>query len=167
MSSVVYDNTCWDERKFKIIADHKPLEIFFARSKEIPKNASVRTCRCAIALMAFDNAVVYQEDQEGRMISHADAMSRLHFQTNVTDELEDTNVYSEVNFSSCKTLLMNEFKAEHLTYPLIHTVIKRIISGKRSHCSQQKSLFMKLKHFLTIENDLVYNGTRPFVGPRL
>ena len=42
-------------------------------------------------------------------------MSCLHFQTNKADELEATNVFSEINFASCKALSKNELKPDYST----------------------------------------------------
>ena len=56
--------------------------------------------------MTFAYDVVYQE---GRQISHADAMSCLKFQTKEANEVEATNAYTQVNVAT-----INEFKAECL-----------------------------------------------------
>ena len=152
------------ERKLQLNTDQKLLEFIFSTSKEISKTTSVRISRLAISLIAFSYDNVYQESRE---YPHADAMSCLQFQTDIGNELGAKNVYSEVNFATCKTISLNDFKPEYLTYPLIPTVIKRIISGKWLDYSQPELPLKKLAHFLTVENGIVYNGTRPFVHPRL
>ena len=63
-------------RRFILQTDHKPLKYLFAPDKEIPKTASARISRCAIALMGFDFELKYKP---GEQIPHADALSRLDF----------------------------------------------------------------------------------------
>ena len=109
---------------------------------------------------AFDYDVVYQE------ILHADATSNLQFQTN-DDEIEATNDYSKVGFVTCKAIFLIELQTEYLLYILIKKVIKGISSGEWSDCCQQDLIFKKPGHFLTVEKDMVYNGTRPFINNRL
>ena len=58
-------------------------------------------------------------------------------------------------------------RADFLTYPLIKIVIKRIISGQLSDGSQQEMPLKKLTQFLTVQNDLGYNGARPFIPTSL
>ena len=63
-------------RKFTLQTDHKPLKYLFAPDEEIPKTASARITRWAIALMGFDFELKYKP---GEQIPHADALSRLDF----------------------------------------------------------------------------------------
>ena len=56
--------------------NHKPLKNLFAPDEEIPKTASARITRWAIALMGFDFELKYTP---GEQIPNADALSRLDF----------------------------------------------------------------------------------------
>ena len=62
-------------RRFTLQTDHKPLKYLFAPYEEIPKTASARITRWAIALMGFDFELKYTP---GEQIPH-DALSRLDF----------------------------------------------------------------------------------------
>ena len=63
-------------RKFTLQTDHIPRKYLFAPNEEIPKTASARIPRWAIALMGFDFGLKYTP---GEQIPHADALSRLDF----------------------------------------------------------------------------------------
>ena len=63
-------------RRFTLQTDHKPLKYLFAPDEEIPKTASARITRWAIALMGFEFEMKYTP---GEQIPHADALSRLEF----------------------------------------------------------------------------------------
>ena len=63
--------------------DYKSLKNLFAPDEEIPKTASVRITRWAIALMGIDYELEYTP---GKQIPHADAMSRTE-----SDEDESEN----------------------------------------------------------------------------
>ena len=63
-------------RRFTLHTDHKPLKYLFAAVEEIPKTASARIKRQAIALMGFDFELKYTP---GEQKPHADALSRLDF----------------------------------------------------------------------------------------
>ena len=73
-------------RKFNLQTDHKPLKNLFAPDEKIPKTASARTTRCAIALMGFEFELKYTP---GGQIHHADALSRLDFD----DDDDNDRVY--------------------------------------------------------------------------
>ena len=51
-------------RKFTLQTDHKPLKYLFAPEEEIPKTASARITRWAIALMGFDYELKYTPGEQ-------------------------------------------------------------------------------------------------------
>ena len=71
--------------------DHKPLKYLFAPDEEIPKTASARITRWAIALMGFDYELNYTP---GEQIPHIDALSRIDFDG---DESENDRVCFAIN----------------------------------------------------------------------
>ena len=93
-------------------------------------------------------------------------MYRFQGNTNEDDELETTNVYTVVNCVPSQAISLNDLN-RIITYPLIDKLIKRIISGKWSDCSQQKRSFQVAGVFVSVENDIAYNSTRPVIPPRL
>ena len=69
-------------RRFTLQTDHKLLKYLFAPDEEIPKTASARITRCAIAVMGFDYELKYTP---GEQISHADVLSRMYFDEDESD----------------------------------------------------------------------------------
>ena len=63
-------------RRYTLQTDHKPLKYLFAPDEEIPKTASARITRRAIALMGFDYELKFTP---GVQIPHANALSRIDF----------------------------------------------------------------------------------------
>ena len=78
-------------RRFTLQTDHKPLKYHFVPDEEIPKTASARITRWAIALMGFDYVLTYTP---GEQITHADALSRMDFDE---EESHDDQVCFAIN----------------------------------------------------------------------
>ena len=62
--------------------DRKPLKNHFAPDDEIPRRASARSTKWAIALMGFDYELKYKP---GKQIRHADALSKMSFDEEESD----------------------------------------------------------------------------------
>ncbi|XP_075255277.1 uncharacterized protein LOC142347998 [Convolutriloba macropyga] len=71
-------------RRFILQTADKPLKYLFASDEEIPKTASSRITRWAIALMGFNFELKYTSAEQ---IPHADAFSRLDFDVDDSDWL--------------------------------------------------------------------------------
>jgi len=144
-------------RSFSIVTDHKPLQYLFGKS-EIPTGASARIGNWVISLLPYDFEVRYST---GKSISHADAMSRVAIAENEINSVTK-NVYFEAPVLAPKTVA---FETQHDT--LSQNITKRIIEGNWSKCSQAEKPFFQKSSSLTVNNGMIYAGTKLFVPPRL
>ena len=83
-------------RQLTLQTDHKPLKYLFAPDEEIPKTASTRITRRAIALMGFEYKLNYTP---GEQIPHADAVSRMGFNEDESDNDRDCFTINNVYFA--------------------------------------------------------------------
>ena len=155
--------------KFNLETDHRPLEFIFDPNKELPKTVSARITRWAISVMAFDYEIKYKQ---GSSIPHADAMSRLNFdkdddQCNLVDYSSSNLDEFCVHFAEHKLIPFEELRSECERDELAKRIIRRVIDGDWKACTQVESSFKKVSGFLTVKNGLLYNGTRPYIPPRM
>ena len=156
-------------RKLNLETDHRPLEFTFAPNKELPKTVSARITRWAISLMSFDYEIKFKE---GSSISYADAMRTLNFDK-VHDECHLFDYSSSnldefcVDFAEHKLIPFEELRCECEREELAMRIIRRVIDGDWKAGTQVKSIFKKISGFITVENGLLYNGTRPHIPPRM
>ena len=156
-------------QKFNLETDHRPLELIFATNKELPKPLSARITRWAFSLMAFDYEIKYKEDSS---IPHADAMSRLKFdkdddECNLVDYSSSNLDEFCVHFAELKLIPFEELRSECERDELAKRIIRRVIDGDWKAWTQVESIFKKLSGFLTVEKVLLYNGTIPYIPPRM
>ena len=114
---------CLLGRRFTQQTDHKPLKYLSAPDEEIPKTASARITRWAIALMGFDYELKYTP---GEQIPHADALSRMDFDE---DESEIDRLCFAINniyFAQSDLVTQAEIKTGHGTNRLFQDILKRI-----------------------------------------
>ena len=105
--------------------------------------------------MAFDYNIIYKP---GSQI--ADALSRME-----DDDSAETCCSVEVGF--CNSSLIDADKLrDELACDIVHNIMTRIKSGIWSNCSEAEGPFKMKSHFMTIQNNLIYNGTRPYIPPR-
>ena len=90
-----------------------------------------------ITLMASDYDVQYTTGQD---IGHADAISRLRFKDDETTQLR-------------KEMQSNEFTKR---------MMNRIRTGNWKNRPKMEKTFMNVSNALTVQNDLIYNGSRVF-----
>ena len=118
--------------RFTLQSDHKPLKYLFSPDEEIPKTASARITRWAIALMGFDFELKYTP---GEQIPHADALSRLDF-----DDDDDNDrvcfALDNIYFVQSGLVTQSDIKTELGSNRIFQNVIKRIKSGIWKQCSQ-------------------------------
>ena len=112
-------------RRITLQTDHKPLKYLYAPDEEIPKTASARITRWAIALMGLDFELKYTLGLE---IPHADALRRLD-----SDDDDDIDrVYfalDNIYFVQSDLVTQSDIKTELGSNRLFQDVIKRIKSG--------------------------------------
>ena len=111
--------------RFTLQTDHKPLKYLSIADEEIPKTASARITRSAIALMGFDFELKYTT---GEQIPHADALSRQDFD----DDNDNDRVrfaLDIINFVQSDLVTQSDIKIELGLNRLFQDVIKRIKSG--------------------------------------
>ena len=60
-----------------------------------------------------------------------------------------------------------ELRSECERDELAKRIIKWVIDGDWKACIQVESIFKRVSGFLTVENGLLYNGTRPYFPPRM
>ena len=138
---------------FTIEAEHKPLQYIFNPSEQIPKVASARLPRWAITLMAYNFNIKHVPGIDN---GHADAMSRLQFKSDSNDIVchisHPTFEKSVIDVS----LLRKEMKSDSFLIRLVD----RIKYGNWSNCCKMEQQCSCNAQALTIEDDLVYNGSR-------
>ena len=146
-------------RRFTLQTDHKPLKYLFAPDEEIPKTASARITRWAIALMGFDFELKYKP---GELIPQSDALSKLDF-----DDDDDIDrvcfALDNIYFVQSELVTRSDIKTELGLNRLFQDVIKRIKSG----IWQSEKGFEQQKDTLTIHNGIIFRGVVPFIQPKL
>ena len=119
--------------------------------------------------LAFDYEI---KCKEGSSILHADAMSRLDFdkdddEYNLVDYLSSNLDEFSVHFAVHKLIPFEELRSECERDELAKRIIMRVFDGYWKACTQVESIFKKVSGFLTVENWLLYNGTRPYIPTRM
>lgn len=153
-------------RTFVICTDHQPLIHLFGRTSAIPMGTSARICRWALQLMAYDYSIRYVK---GADIPHVDALSRMKFKTDVAKDTDDAELAALINCIEFEksvldlTRVQNEVTADSFTQNICH----RVRSGNWNNCSQAEKPFKDVAKKLTIEDDVLYMGTRLYVPPKL
>ena len=117
--------------------DHKPHKYLFAQDEEIPKKASTRITRWAIALMGFEFELKYTP---GEQIPRADALSRLEF-----DDDDDNDrvcfALDNIYFVQSDLVTQSDIKIELGSNRLFQDVIKRKkAASKKSSQKERKDL---------------------------
>ena len=151
-------------RRFTLQTDHKPLKYLFAPDQEIPKTASARITRWAIALMGFDYELKYTP---GEQIPHADALSRMDFDEDESDNDRVCFAINNIYFAQSDLVTQAEIKTELGTNRLFQDIMKRIKSGNWKQCSEAEKGFEQQKDALTIHNGIIFRGVVPFIPPKL
>ena len=119
--------------------------------------------------MDFDYEIKYKE---GSSIPHADAMSRLNFdkddnECNLVDYSSSNLDEFCVHYAEHKLIPFEELRSECERDELAKRIIRRVINGDWKACTQVESIFKKVSGLLTVGNGLLYNGTRPYIPPRM
>jgi hypothetical protein len=154
-------------RSFNICTDHKPLVYLFGDASSIPVGTSARICCWALKLMAYEYTIRYVK---GADIPHADALSRMKFKdessTTDRDDLDTAAVINCVEFEK-GVLDSVKVQTELANDKFIQGILRRVRSGRWSNCSQAEKQFKEVASKLTIDENMLYVGTRLFIPPRL
>ena len=113
-------------RRVALQTDQKPLKYIFAPDEEIPKTASARITRWAIALMGFDYELKYTP---GEQIPHADALSRMDFEEDESDNDRVCFAINNIYFAQSDLVTEAGIKTVLGTNRLFQDIIERIKSG--------------------------------------
>ena len=125
-------------RRFTLQTNHKLLKYLFAPDEEIPKTASARITRWAIALMGFDYELRYTP---GEQIPHEDALSRMDFNEDKSDNDRVCFAINNIYFAQSDLMTEAEIKAERGTNRFLEDIMKRIESGNCKQCSEAEKGF--------------------------
>ena len=107
-------------RRITLQTDLKPLKYLFAPNEEIPKKASARITRWAIALMGFNFELKYTP---GEQIPHADALSKPDFEDD-DDNDRDCFALDNIYFVQSDLVIQSDIKTELGLIRLFQDVIK-------------------------------------------
>jgi len=143
-------------RHFLLVTDHKPLEFIFDKEKALPKVTSARLMRWALQLSAFDYSVSYTK---GENIPHADALSRLSFQTCSTEMPTETSVH----LIETDALQISDLQRETLKDSILHGIMNRIRTDNWSNCSVAERSYKSVRNELTIEKGVICRGDVPVI----
>ena len=72
-----------------------------------------------------------------------------------------------VHFAEHNLIPFEELRSECERDEWAKRIIRRVIHGNWKACTQAESIFEKVSRFLTVENGLLYNGTRPHNPSRM
>ena len=142
-------------------SDHKPLKYLFAPDEEIPKTASARITRWAIALTSFDYELKYTP---GEQIPHADASSRMDFDEEESDNDRVCFAIIKIYFAQSDLVTQAEIKTELGTNRLFQDILKRIKISNWKQCSEKGIRTTKMHWPYTMESS---SGVVPFIPPKL
>ena len=104
--------------------------------------------------MAFDYDVQYTTGQD---IGHADAMSRLRFK----DDEDDLVAVAMATFEK-PVIDAEKLRKEMQSDELTKRMMNRIRIGNWKNCNKMEKSFMNVSNALTVQNHLIYNGSRVF-----
>ena len=148
-------------RKFKIKTDHRALEYVFGEHKEIPKRTSARVQRWAIFLMGYDYQI---EHIQGEKIPHVDALSRLHFQESLVNEVEE--LQDGIHWNDECGIEWRQLQRESMVDKLTMELKRRIRDDNWSQCTPVENQYKKNATALSVVDGILILGTRPVV-PRM
>ena len=122
-------------RLFTLHTDHKPLRYLFAPDEEIPKTASARITRWAIALMGFD----YKwKCTPGEQLPHGEALSRIVFDEDESDNDRVCFAINNIYFAQSDLVTQSEMKTELGTNRLFQDIMKQIEAAIGNNVQKRK-----------------------------
>ena len=112
--------------------------------------------------MGFDYELRYTPGEE---ITHADALSRMDFGEDESDNDRVCFAINNIYFAHSDLVTQAEIKTELGTNRLFQDIMKRIKSGNWKQCSEAEKGFEQ--DALTLHNGIIFRGVVPFVLPKL
>ena len=112
--------------------------------------------------MGLDHELTYTS---GEQIPHADALSRLNFDEDESDNDRVCFGIKKIYFQS-DLVTQAEIKTELGTNRHFQDIMKRIKRGNWKQCSEAEKGFEKQKDALTIHNGVTFRGVVPFIPPK-
>ena len=114
--------------------------------------------------MGFDYELKYTP---GEQIPHADALSRMDFDEDESDNDRVCFAINNIYFAQSDLVTQAEIKTELGTNRLFQDIMKRIKSGNWKQCSEAEKGFEQQKYALTLHNGIIFRGVFPFIPPKL
>ena len=96
---------------------------------------------------------------------HADALSRLHFDDETSNEEKIYFFQFDIFFADQQTIKLNNIKSNLQSNQSFQYVLKRIQSGDGRQCSEAELHFKKEAETLTEREGTIYKGVVPFIVP--
>ena len=136
-------------RRFTLQTEHKPLKCLFAPDEEIPKPASARITRWAIALISFDYELKNTPEEQK---SHTDALGRMDFDEDESDNDRVCFAINNIYFTQSDLVTQAEIKTELGTNRIFQDTMKGIKGGNWKQCSEAEKGLEQQKGALTLHN---------------
>ena len=114
--------------------------------------------------MGFDYDLRYTP---GEQIPHADALSRMDFGEDESDNDRVCFAINNIYFAHSDLVTQVEIKIELGTNRLFQDIMKRIKNGNWKQCSEAEKGFEQQKDALTLHNGIIFRGVVPFIPPKL
>jgi len=148
-------------KRFKLETDHFPLISIFGKSLDISRRASQRIARWALILSQYNFEIMHTP---GDRIPHVDALTRLQYVSNPSDELVFFSDLGSESLNDDTVLDSVSEVAQLLSQDQFYIAIKkRIINSNWRSVTPLERQFARAKQFLTVENDLIYHKNRLFI----
>ena len=130
----------------------------FDPDRPLSTRVSARVGRWAIQLMAYDFKI---EHEPGDRIPHVDALSRLSMDS--SSELVFSTIEEAIPFEEPTSEILKEIKLQP-EYQRLKAIIR---SGRWNKVERQYFHLKAAREQLTVENDLIYFGTKLFIPTAL
>ena len=114
--------------------------------------------------MGFDYELKYTP---GEQIPHADALSRMDFDEDESDNDRVCFAINNIYFAHSNLVTRAEIKTELGTNRLFQDIMKRIKRGNWKQCSEAEKGFEQQKDALTLHNGIIFRGVVLFIPPKL